>query len=116
MEFDMARRGWIGDYVDANNFLDLFLCGGGNNNTGFCDPVYDEMILREAPRARSREQRYAIFHAAETRLMNAMPFIPIYTYTSSHLIHPSVRGMPSNLMDSMNFKYVWLDTSAEETH
>ncbi len=116
MEFDMARRGWIGDYVDANNFLDLFLCGGGNNNTGFCDPVYDEMILREAPRARSREQRYAIFHAAETRLMNAMPFIPIYTYTSSHLIHPSVRGMPPNLMDSMNFKYVWLDASAEEAN
>lgn len=109
MDFQMARRGWIGDYVDANNFLDLFLCDGGNNNTGFCDPEYDEMILRAAPRAENREARYAIFKAAETRLMEAMPFIPIYTYTSSHLIHPSVKGMPPNLMDSMNFKYVWLE-------
>lgn len=113
MDFQMARRGWIGDYVDANNFLDLFLCGGGNNNTGFCDATFDEMILREAPNAKSREERYAIFHAAETRLMNAMPFIPIYTYTSSHLIHPSVKGMPPNLMDSMNFKYVWLEPDEE---
>ncbi len=111
MDFQMARRGWIGDYVDANNFLDLFLCEGGNNNTGFCDATYDAMILREAPRAPNREQRYAIFHAAETRLMEQMPIIPIYTYTSSHLIHPSVRGMPSNLMDSMNFKYVSLDAN-----
>ena len=108
MSFQMARRGWIGDYVDPNNFLDLFLCGGGNNNTGFCDPVYDDMIQRKAPRAASRDERYAIFKAAETRLMEQMPIIPIYTYTSNHLIHPSVQGMPSNLMDAINFKYVWL--------
>jgi len=109
MAFQMARRGWIGDYVDPNNFLDLFLCGGGNNNTGFCDPQFDDMIQRQAPRARSREERYTILHAAETLLMEQMPIIPIYTYTSNHLIHPSVHGMPSNLMDSLNFKYVSLD-------
>jgi len=111
MDFQMARRGWIGDYVDPNNFLDLFLCKGGNNNTGFCDPQYDDMILRQAPMAKSREERYAIFHAAETRLMEQMPIVPIYTYTSNHLIHPSVQGMPSNLMDSVNFKYVALDAN-----
>jgi len=112
MNFQMARRGWIGDYVDPNNFLDLFLCAGGNNNTGFCDPQYDDMIQRQAPNAASREERFAIFHAAETRLMQQMPIIPIYTYTSSHLVHPSVKGMPSNLMDSLNLKYVWLDPDA----
>ena len=109
MNFQMARRGWIGDYVDPNNFLDLFLCGGGNNSTGFCDPVFDDMIQQQAPRAKTREERYAIFDAAETRLMEQMPIIPIYTYTSNHLIHPSVQGVPSNLMDSVNFRYVSLE-------
>ena len=109
MDFQMARRGWIGDYVDPNNFLDLFLCDGGNNSTGFCDPVYDDMILRQAPRAKTREERYAIFEAAETLLMEQMPIIPIYTYTSNHLMHPSVQGLPPNLMDWVNYKYVWLD-------
>lgn len=113
MNFQMARRGWIGDYVDPNNFLDLFLCGGGNNNTGFCNPRYDEMIQQEAPLAETREERYAIFRAAETMMMEEMPIIPIYTYTSSHLIHPSVKGLPANLMDSMNFKYTWLEDTAE---
>jgi len=115
MNFQMARRGWIGDYVDPNNFLDLFLCGGGNNNTGFCDERYDDMIQKQAPNARTREERYAIFHAAETLLMEQMPFLPIYTYTSSHLIHPSVKDMPSNLMDSLNLKYIWLDPNWEES-
>jgi oligopeptide transport system substrate-binding protein len=113
MDFQMARRGWIGDYVDPNNFLDLFLCGGGNNSTGFCDPDYDDMIQHQAPQAKSREERYAIFHQAETRLMEQMPIIPIYTYTSNHLIHPSVRGLPPNLMDYVNFRYIWLDKNQE---
>ena len=74
-------------------------------NRLFCD----DMILQQAPQAKSREERYAIFEAAETRLMAQMPIIPIYTYTSNHLIHPSVQGMPSNLMDYVNYKYVELD-------
>jgi len=114
MEFDIARRGWIGDYVDPNNFLDLYLTGGGNNNTGFADPRYDEMILKLAPQAKTREERFAIFQAAETMLMEQMPILPIYTYTSKHLIHPSVKGLPSNLMDSLNLKYVWLDQEQNE--
>ena len=61
MHFQIARRGWIGDYVDPNNFLDLFISTGGNNNTGFADPAYDEMILREAPQAATREERFRYF-------------------------------------------------------
>lgn len=115
MDFQIARRGWIGDYVDPNNFLDLYLTGGGNNNTGYADPRYDELVLQRAPKAKTKEERFALFHEAETMMMEEMPIIPIYTYTSKHLIHPSVKGMPSNLMDSMNFKYVWLEpeTAAE---
>lgn len=109
MEFDIARRGWIGDYIDPNNFLDLYLTDGGNNSTGFSDPRYDDMIRTQAPQAKTREERYRIFYQAETLLMEQMPILPIFTYTSKHLIHKSVKGMPANLMDSLNFKYVWLD-------
>ena len=113
MNFQIARRGWIGDYVDPNNFLDLYLTDGGNNNTGYADPRYDELILRRAPQAKTREERFARFFEAETMLMKEMPIIPVYTYTSKHLINPSVHGMPANLMDSVNFKYVWLEQQAE---
>jgi oligopeptide transport system substrate-binding protein len=108
IDFQVARRGWIGDYVDANNFLDLFITDGGNNNTNYSDPLYDDLILYRAPAAKTREERYALFEQAETMLMDEMPIIPIYTYTSKHLIHPSVEGLHSNLMDSLNLKYVKL--------
>ncbi len=40
--------------------------------------------------------------------MEQMPIIPIYTYATRHLVHPSVEGMTPNLMDSLNLKYVKL--------
>jgi oligopeptide transport system substrate-binding protein len=113
MDFQVARRGWIGDYVDPNNFLDLYITGGGNNNTGYADPRYDELVLQKAPKAKTKEERFALFYEAETMMMKEMPIIPIYTYTSKHLIHPAVRGMPSNLMDSINLKYVWLEPETQ---
>ncbi|EAQ96721.2 peptide ABC transporter substrate-binding protein [Congregibacter litoralis] len=109
MEFDLARRGWIGDFVDPQNFLDLYLTDGGNNNTGYASQRYDELIRLKAPQARSREERFAVFYEAEKMLMEDMPIIPIYTYTSKHLVHPSVCGLSPNLMDSLNLRYVWLD-------
>ena len=107
-DFQVARRGWIGDYVDANNFLDLFITDGGNNNTGYASDEFDDIILNLAPRAKTRDERYGLFYKAETMMMNEMPIIPIYTYTSKHLVHPSVEGIHPNLMDSLNLKYVKL--------
>ena len=43
-DFDVARAGWIGDYVEPNTFLDMWKTGGGNNNTRWGDPRYDEII------------------------------------------------------------------------
>ena len=108
-EFQVARRGWIGDYVDANNFLDLFLANGGNSNTGYANAEFDDIILNQAPMAASREERYQLFFQAETMMMQEMPIIPFYTYTSKRLIHPSVSGIYPNIMDSLNLKYVRLD-------
>ncbi len=110
MDYDVVRRGWIGDYVDPNNFLDLYITDGGNNHTGFSNARYDEIILREAPATQDRDARYALYHEAEALLMAEMPLIPIYVYQSKHLHHPSVKGMPFNIMDSRNWKYVWLES------
>jgi oligopeptide transport system substrate-binding protein len=112
MDYDVVRRGWIGDYVDPNNFLDLFITNGGNNNTGFSNERYDEIILREAPATTDRDKRYALYNEAEKLLIDAMPVIPLYVYQSKHLNDPSLKGMPINIMDSRNWKYVYLDPQA----
>lgn len=107
--YQIARGGWIGDYVDPNSFLDMWVTDGGNNRTGWSDPRYDELVMRLAPTAPSREQRYAWFREAEARLMDAMPVIPIFYSSRNYLMQPSVRGLPPNLLGYPLFKQVHLE-------
>lgn len=44
MDYDLARAAWVGDYLDPNTFLDLWLTNGGNNQTGWGSPVYDQLL------------------------------------------------------------------------
>ena len=48
IEYDVCRAGWVGDYVDPNTFLDLWITKGGNNNTGWGDPLYDRLVALAA--------------------------------------------------------------------
>ena len=110
--FQISRAGWIGDYVDPNTFLDMWVSDGGNNRTGWSNTRYDELILKQSPAAPTREQRYTHFREAEAILLDAMPIIPVYYYTSVHLTHSSVKGMPGNLLDYALYKQVYLEDAA----
>jgi oligopeptide transport system substrate-binding protein len=55
-DYDIGRAGWIGDYLDPNTFLDIWITDGGNNQTGWGDPAYDALIAAAAdPAAASRD-------------------------------------------------------------
>lgn len=89
LNYDISRSGWVGDYMDANTFLDLMVSSGGNNRTGWGDPDYDELI-REASRTIDLEARAAIFAQAEALLLESAPVLPVYFYRSLYLADPSV--------------------------
>jgi oligopeptide transport system substrate-binding protein len=112
MDFQMARMGWIGGYLDPNTFLGKFITDGGTNRTAFSDARYDEIMQQLAPTAKTPEQRLQLLIEAETILMEQVPIIPIYTYNSKHLVQSSVKGVPSNVLDLRNFKYVRLEPDA----
>ena len=109
-EYQISRAGWIGDYVDPNNFLDMFICEGGNNRTGWCNEEYDDLILKIAPATKSHKERLEIFQKAETMLLDDMPVIPIYTYTSIQLIDSAVKNFDSNIMNHAYYKDIYLDS------
>jgi ABC-type transport system substrate-binding protein len=57
-KMELFRLSWIGDYPDAENFLQLFYSGnaGGCNRTGFSDPVFDRMFEETLPMPDSPER------------------------------------------------------------
>ena len=107
--YSIARAGWIGDYVDPNTFLDMWVSEGGNNRTGWSNQRFDEILLKLAPSAPDRDTRYALLREAEAILLEELPVLPIYIYTNKSLIQTSVKGMPANLLDYTLYKQVYLE-------
>ena len=54
LKYQVARAGWIGDYVDAMTFMDMWVTGGGNNDTGWGNKAYDEVIEKAKIERRSQ--------------------------------------------------------------
>ena len=50
LNYQIARAGWIGDYVDPNTFLSMWITDDGNNSTGWSNRLYDKLVLEYAPR------------------------------------------------------------------
>ncbi len=48
MKYIVARRAWVGDYLDPNTYLDMYVTNGENNSTGFSNPQYDKLIADAA--------------------------------------------------------------------
>lgn len=114
LDYELARAVWIGDYVDPNSFLDMWLTGSGNNRTGWSNPDFDRLVAVEAPRATSREERYALLREAEWILLEDAPIIPVYIYNSVRLVHPSVHGLTPNLLNHIPYQRLWLDAGTSQ--
>lgn len=112
MDYFVARAGWGGDYMDPNTFLDLWMTGGGNNETGWGNAEYDQLI-KLAGGTRDQKVRYDAFQKAEAILMDELPIMPIYFYTRPRLIQPSVKGYYPNLLDQHSYLSVYLDAGEE---
>jgi oligopeptide transport system substrate-binding protein len=90
---DVYRLGWIADYVDAINFLELWTCDSGNNSTNFCSKELDSLVAKARQTADDAE-RYEIYGQIEDILLGqdgAVPIAPIYWYTTSYQESPKVK-------------------------
>ena len=89
--YEMARSGWVGDYDDPMTFLELWTTDNGNNDTGWSDEAYDELIekARAAPQSSDRREH---FHEAESLLLERGPVIPIFHYVSHELVGSQIEG------------------------
>ncbi len=108
LSYQIARAGWIGDYNDPNTFLDMFLTGGGNNETGWSNKTYDTLI-GQAAQELNPKKRLAIFQKAEDILLDELPVLPIYIYKRNFLKSRSVVGWYPNIEDIHPLKFVSIE-------
>ncbi len=113
LKFLVARRAWVGDYVDPNTYLDMFVTNGENNCTGFSNAQYDKLIA-DAAQEPDKAKRIEILQSAERLLMDELPIIPIYYYISRNVVRPRVRGFYNNLQDLHPLSALWIDPNVDD--
>lgn len=92
MNYQIARAGWGADYNDPMTYLDMFVTGGGQNNTGFASPEYDALI-KKANASGDQAERIAAMTEAEKILMEYMPIMPIYYYSNVYMLKPGFKNI-----------------------
>ena len=102
-DYQIARHGWIGDYSDPMTFLDMWVTNGGNNDAGFSNAEYDSLIA-EAKIETDIEKRESLLREAEYILMDEMPVIPIYFYTTVMGWNDDVEGILVTALGKVHFK------------
>lgn len=89
-DFDISRNGWVMDYNDASNMLELFTTTNGNNDGKYSNPEYDAAI--EASEVADKTVHFEQLHKAEDILMEDMGCIPVAYYNDFWLQSPSLKG------------------------
>ena len=106
-EYDVARNGWVMDYNDPSNMLDLFCSGNGNNDGKYSNPEFDAAI--DASRVADVSEHFAQLHKAEDILMEDTGCLPIAYYNDYWLQSPSLKGIWHNPYGYWYFQYGYIE-------
>jgi oligopeptide transport system substrate-binding protein len=110
LNYQIARAGWVGDYLDPYTFLSLWQSGDGNNQTGWSSPRYDG-FLQASLREGDSKKRLALLAQAETILLQELPILPVYWYVRPILIRPEVQGLKSSLLEHRCYKAIFFGSN-----
>ncbi|MBI2866319.1 MAG: peptide ABC transporter substrate-binding protein [Chloroflexi bacterium] len=90
--FQAFEIGWIADYPDPQNFLDLlFHSGSMENRTFFSDPAVDR-LLDLARVEKDEAARLRIYRQAEQLIVEKAPWLPLWHARGYILVKPWVKG------------------------
>jgi oligopeptide transport system substrate-binding protein len=111
--FQVMRFGQVADYNHASTFLDLFLSGNPQNQTGWADAEF-EKLMHQAARATDRTESTRLYRKAERVAVAGMSRIPLYFYTKLNLVKPWVKGFLPNARNEHLVQYLSIDPHWEQ--
>ena len=90
-DYESSRNGWVGDYSDPSNMIELLYSTNGNNDGKYNNPEFDAAI--DVSRSTTdKAERSAALHQAEDIMMDTMGCIPVAYYTDFYLQSPAITG------------------------
>ena len=112
-EFEVARAGWLADYNDADNFLNLLKGGVEFNYGNFENAEFDRLMDEANAAADSDERECACCTRPRSVALAESAAMPIYYYLSENIVSPKVQGFEDNAFDIHRTR--WLTRSRSES-
>ena len=89
-EYEMARNGWVMDYNDASNMIELFYSSNGNNDGKYNNPAFDKAL--NDSKVADKAAHFTALHEAEKIVSEDYGFIPVAYYNDFWLQSTSLKG------------------------
>ncbi len=105
-EYEMARNGWVMDYNDASNMIELFYSTNGNNDGKYNSKEFDAAI--DKSKVADSEEHFKALHEAESIVMNDYGFIPVAYYNDFWLQSSSLKGTWHSPYGYWYFQYAYI--------
>src|SRR6266540_3510101 len=104
--FKVSSQGWVADYQDPQNFLDLqFHSASPLNDTKYSNADVDQ-LLEQARSEKDPSARLGLYQQAEEIIVQDAPWIPLSHSKASVLIKPYVQGYVIPPFVIPNLRYV----------
>ncbi len=102
----MFRMGWVADYPDPDNFLNLMISSSQNNRSRWKNKDYDKLITQAASEL-DKEKRRGIYQKAQKILVeDDVPAIPLFTSVHHYLVSDRVENYPANVLNNLPYHKV----------
>ena len=107
--FEMFEIGWIADYPDPENFLDLLFHSDSNNNHTAYSNIEVDDLLEQARVEKNQNLRYDLYRQAEQIIVDEAPWIPLwYTGEQYSLIKPYVHDYKLTQLIIPKYRFVYM--------
>ncbi len=103
-DYEIARNGWVGDYSDPSNMLDLLYSSNGNNDGKYASEEYDA-AMDIARSTIDVAERSAALHQAEDIMMADSACCPLAYYNDFWLQSPKITGAWHSAYGYWHFMY-----------
>ena len=106
--FDVARGGWLTDFMDPIGMLAIFTDGNAYNDPNYNNPAFDTLI-EEAQAATDPVVHFAKLYAAQTIFMQDMPIVPVYHYSDFMYVKAYLKDWGRSVLGTVDFSRAYIE-------
>lgn len=100
-DFEIARGGWLTDFMDPMGLLGIFKTGSSYNDPNYASADFDETMDKAA--ATQGKAHFDYLYEAQEIFMTDVPVIPVYHYSDTMLVSEKVIGWDRSVLGTIDF-------------